>query len=156
MERGYLCSQPCRIFSNGFKVNPGGNHPANNQSIFIPSYSIYFKFSDRNKRIPTNPLVFMLWRSFGKECFLCILMSPTVDLLRRSYGIETALVNQILGILLDHLQREGVDPLDAHTVRAIAQFMIERKDLVIKLLDYARKCESVNRPLNEPFFQENN
>lgn len=83
-------------------------------------------------------------------------MSPTVDHLRRSYGIETALVNQILGILLDHLQREGVDPLDAHTVRGIAQFMVERKDLVIKLLDYARKCESVHRQLNQPSFQENN
>lgn len=62
----------------------------------------------------------------------------------RTYGIEPALVDQILSILLGHLSEGGEnDPLNAHTVRAIAQFMIEKKDIIVRLLEFALQCKSV-------------
>ena len=61
----------------------------------------------------------------------------------RTYGIEPELVNQILGILLDHLVLSDNDPLNVHTVRTIAQFMIERKNIIMELLSFALKYQSV-------------
>ncbi|UJR31150.1 hypothetical protein I4U23_018657 [Adineta vaga] len=60
----------------------------------------------------------------------------------KSYGIEPALVDQILDILMDHLIQSENDPLDVYTVRTIAQFMIERKNIIIRLLEFALKHES--------------
>jgi hypothetical protein len=54
-------------------------------------------------------------------------------------------VEQILNILINHLVGSEDDPLDAHTVGTIAQFMIERKNIVIALLDFALKHEPVRR-----------
>lgn len=62
----------------------------------------------------------------------------------RTYGIEPTLVDQILGIFLDHLVLNDNDPLDVHTVRAIAQFMMEKKTIIIQLLNYASKHQPVN------------
>jgi hypothetical protein len=61
----------------------------------------------------------------------------------RTYGLEPSLVNQILNILTDHLTQGENDPLDVFTVRTIAQFMIERKNLIISLLDFTLKCQPV-------------
>jgi hypothetical protein len=61
----------------------------------------------------------------------------------RTYGIEPTLVEQILGILTDHLALSENDPLDIHTVRTIAQFMMERKNIIIALLTFASKYQSV-------------
>ncbi|CAF3087081.1 unnamed protein product [Rotaria sp. Silwood2] len=62
----------------------------------------------------------------------------------RTYGIEPSLVNQILGILLNHLSQGENDPLNIHTVGTIAQFMIERKDIIVPLLDFTLKCQPDN------------
>jgi len=53
------------------------------------------------------------------------------------------LVNQILDILIDHLSKHGNERLDICTIRTISQFMIERKDIIIHLLEYALKCQPV-------------
>ncbi|CAF0980083.1 unnamed protein product [Rotaria sordida] len=62
----------------------------------------------------------------------------------RTYGIEPSLVNQILNILLNHLSEGENDPLNIHTVRTIAQFMIERKDIIVPLLNFTLKCQPDN------------
>ncbi|CAF2041519.1 unnamed protein product [Rotaria magnacalcarata] len=62
----------------------------------------------------------------------------------RTYGIEPSIMNHIIGILLDHLSQGENDPLNVHTVRTIAQFMIERKDIIVPLLDFTLKCEPDN------------
>ncbi|CAF4622067.1 unnamed protein product [Rotaria sp. Silwood1] len=62
----------------------------------------------------------------------------------RTYGIEPLLVNQILDILLNHLSDGENDPLNVHTVRTIAQFMIERKNIIVPLLDFTLKCQPDN------------
>lgn len=61
----------------------------------------------------------------------------------RTYGIEPALVDQILDILINHLVQSENDPLDVHTVRTLAQFMIETKNIILSLLNFALKHESV-------------
>lgn len=61
-----------------------------------------------------------------------------------AYGIDDSLLNQIIIILLQHLQKEGHDSLDAHTARTISQFMIETKEIVIRLLEYTQKCQTVS------------
>ena len=66
-----------------------------------------------------------------------------MNLLIRTYGVEPALVNQILNILMDHLTQGENDPLDIFTVRTIAQFMIERKNIIISLLDFTLKYQPV-------------
>ncbi len=70
-----------------------------------------------------------------------------IYLFLRTYGIEPSLVEQILNIFLDHLALSDNDPLDIHTVRTIAQFMIERKNIIIQLLDFASKSQPVNKHL---------
>jgi hypothetical protein len=70
-----------------------------------------------------------------------------IYLFLRTYGIEPSLVEQILSIFLDHLALSDNDPLDIHTVRTIAQFMIERKNIIIQLLDFASKSQPVNKHL---------
>ncbi|CAF0872243.1 unnamed protein product [Adineta ricciae] len=55
----------------------------------------------------------------------------------RTFGIESLFVNQTLNILLKHLSTNGNDPLNSCTIRTIAQFMIEQKDIVIQLIEYA-------------------
>jgi hypothetical protein len=61
----------------------------------------------------------------------------------RTYGIEPSLLDQILSILLDHLVLSENDPLNIHTVRTIAQFMIERKHIIVQLLNFALKFQTV-------------
>jgi hypothetical protein len=70
-----------------------------------------------------------------------------ICLFTRTYGIEPSLVNQILDILFDHLTNGENDPLNICTVRTIAQFMIERKHIIVSLLEYALKCEPVNKKI---------
>ncbi|CAF1143690.1 unnamed protein product [Adineta ricciae] len=60
----------------------------------------------------------------------------------KTYGIEPALVDQILDILINHLAQSENDPLDVHTVRTISQFMIETKNIVVSLLNFALKHEA--------------
>jgi hypothetical protein len=72
----------------------------------------------------------------------------------RTYGIEPSLVNQILDILIDHLAKSTNDPLDVHTVRTIGQFMIERKNIIIPLLDFALKYQPVNSTRDLVVFNE--
>ncbi|CAF0778709.1 unnamed protein product [Adineta steineri] len=60
----------------------------------------------------------------------------------KTHGIDQSLVDQILDILINHLVQSGNDPLDVHTVQTIAQFMIERKNIVVSLLDFALKYPS--------------
>ncbi|CAF3517497.1 unnamed protein product [Rotaria sp. Silwood1] len=59
----------------------------------------------------------------------------------RTTGIEPMLVDQILDILLNHLIIDEHDPLDVYTIRTIAEFMIERKNIVIRLLEYLLNCQ---------------
>lgn len=40
--------------------------------------------------------------------------------------------------------KDEQDPLDVHTIRTIGQFMIEQKNLIVRLLEYALKCQPVN------------
>jgi len=61
----------------------------------------------------------------------------------RTHGIEPTIVDQILEILTDHLALSENDPLDIHTVRTIAQFMIERKNIIIALLTFTLKYQPV-------------
>ena len=61
----------------------------------------------------------------------------------RTYGIEPNLVDQIFDIFTDHLALSENDLLDVHTVRALAQFMIERKNVTIALLTFTSKCQPV-------------
>ena len=61
----------------------------------------------------------------------------------RTYGIEPALVDQILDILISHLAQSENDPLDVHTVRTISQFMIETKEIVISPLNFELKHKAV-------------
>lgn len=75
-----------------------------------------------------------------KKIFVCFV----IDLFR-TYGIDPSLVNQILDILIDHLAKStDDDPLDVHTVRTIGQFMIERKNIIVPLLDFALKYQPVS------------
>jgi len=90
-----------------------------------------------------NQLVIMLRKYFGilnKEniFFFC-------NLFIRTYGIEPSLVDEILSILSNNLTRSENDPLDIHTIRTIAQFMIEKKNLIISLLVFALKYQPVNK-----------
>ncbi|CAF3948071.1 unnamed protein product [Rotaria sp. Silwood2] len=62
----------------------------------------------------------------------------------RTTGIEPMLVNQILDILLNHLATDEHDPLDIYTIRTIAEFMIERKDIIIRLLEYVLNCQATD------------
>jgi hypothetical protein len=59
--------------------------------------------------------------------------------------MEPTFLNQILDVLLGHLTKTENDQLDICSIRAIAQFMIERKDIIVRLLEYALKCESVRK-----------
>lgn len=61
----------------------------------------------------------------------------------RLYGIEPSLIDEVLKVFIEHLNISQDDPLDVFTVRAMAQFMIERKDVVVGLLEYALKCQPV-------------
>ena len=74
-------------------------------------------------------------------------ISFDVDLLSlspcRTYGIEPALIDVILDILINHLHNSSNDSLDVHTVRTIAQFMIERKNIIVPLLEFTLKCQPV-------------
>jgi len=63
----------------------------------------------------------------------------------RTYGIEPNLVNQMLNTLMDHLVLSENDPLDVHTVRTIAQFMIEKKNIIVNLLTFTSKYASVRK-----------
>lgn len=65
----------------------------------------------------------------------------------RQYGIEPSIVNNIIKILLEHLSQGEDDLLNAATLRTVAQFMIERKDIVISLLNFTLKCQPVIRNL---------
>jgi hypothetical protein len=44
---------------------------------------------------------------------------------------------------MNHLTQGENDPLDIFTVRTMAQFMIERKNIIISLLDFALKYQPV-------------
>lgn len=94
-----------------------------------------------NKVIRMNQLVIILWKYFG---ILNLKKKNYFILFLRTYGIEPSLVEQILGILLDHLALTDNDPLDIYTVRTIAQFMIEKKTIIIQLLNYTSKQSAVN------------
>lgn len=52
-------------------------------------------------------------------------------------------MEKFLKILLEHLTMGGNDRLRICTVRTIAQFMIERKDIIVALLELAGKCPPV-------------
>ncbi|MCC7159941.1 MAG: hypothetical protein IT281_10450 [Ignavibacteria bacterium] len=65
------------------------------------------------------------------------------DCILRTSGIEPTIVNQILDILRNHLSKDKHDPLDVCSIRAIAEFMIERKDIIVHLLEYALSFEAV-------------
>ena len=45
---------------------------------------------------------------------------------------------------MDHLALSENDPLDIFTVRTMAQFMIERKNIIITLLSFTSKCQPVS------------
>lgn len=61
----------------------------------------------------------------------------------RTYGIEPNLLDQIFDIFTDHLALSENDPLDVHTIRALAQFTTERKNVIIALLAFTSKCQPV-------------
>ena len=61
----------------------------------------------------------------------------------RTNGLDDPLLGRILDIFHGHLNEQKRDPLDQHAIQTIPQFMFERKDLVIKLLNYAECCEQV-------------
>ncbi|CAF1445751.1 unnamed protein product [Adineta steineri] len=62
----------------------------------------------------------------------------------RIYGIESLFVNQILDILLSHISIDENNVLNTCTIRTIAQFMIERKDIIVQLLEYALNFQPDN------------
>jgi hypothetical protein len=68
--------------------------------------------------------------------------------------MDPIFVNQILDIFLNHLTKTEHNQLDICTIRTIAQFMIERKNIIIPLLEYALKCQSVRRFLKKNFFKK--
>ncbi|CAF0846486.1 unnamed protein product [Rotaria sordida] len=59
----------------------------------------------------------------------------------RTTGIEPILINQILDILLSHLAKDEHDPLEVYAIRTISEFMIERKDIIVRLLEYVLNCQ---------------
>ena len=63
--------------------------------------------------------------------------------------MEPMFVNQILDILLNHLRDDGHNPLNIYTLQTVAQFMIERKDIILRLFEYALECEPVKIIRNE-------
>ena len=65
--------------------------------------------------------------------------------LDRTYGIDSKLVDEILNILLEQFTTGANDRLNICTVRTIAQFMIERKSIIVCLLESARKYPPVGR-----------
>ena len=65
-------------------------------------------------------------------------------MLRRTFDVDVTSVNDLLDVLLEHLNNEEIDALDRWTTNTIAQFMIERKDVILRLLEYTRKCRSVS------------
>ncbi|CAF2100174.1 unnamed protein product [Rotaria magnacalcarata] len=67
----------------------------------------------------------------------------------RTSGIEPVIVNQILDVLLHHLSKDKHHPLDACAIRAIAEFMIERKDIIVQLLTYALTFEANDKSRQE-------
>ncbi|CAF4559292.1 unnamed protein product [Rotaria socialis] len=67
----------------------------------------------------------------------------------RTSGIEPVIVNQILDILLHHLSKDKHHPLDVCTIHAIAEFMIERKDIIVQLLAYALTLEANDKSRQE-------
>lgn len=91
-----------------------------------------------------NLLVIISSKPFGQskidfiQCGLSLFLGPC-----RTYGIEPALIDVILDILINHLHNSSNDSLDVHTVRTIAQFMIERKNIIVPLLEFTLKCQPV-------------
>lgn len=45
---------------------------------------------------------------------------------------------------MNNLLNDQHDALDQATIRTMAEFMIERKDIVVRLLEYTLSCEPVN------------
>jgi len=89
-----------------------------------------------------NQHVLIQLKYFGRKNFVFFIIY-FICFFQRTYGIESMLVNQILDILIDHLLKHGNERLDICTIRTLSQFMIERKDIIIHLLEYALKCQPV-------------
>ncbi|CAF0824785.1 unnamed protein product, partial [Didymodactylos carnosus] len=71
----------------------------------------------------------------------------------RTYGIEPTLVNEILSILLTNLATSENDNEEQNsrlcTIRTIGQFVIERKNIILALLELATKSEQDDIVANE-------
>lgn len=67
----------------------------------------------------------------------------SITFLFRQERFVDGLVHEILDILNDHLNPEKREALDKFAIDTIPKFRIERKNIVLKLFDYADLCEKV-------------
>jgi hypothetical protein len=127
--------------SNAYREKTGGHSRTAKSPNSVRSLSICVRFSNRRRPIRTNPPAPTSARSSGRASSLLPLSHRLLT--RRTFDVDATSVNDLLDVLLEHLNNEEIDPLDRCTTNAIAQFMLERKDIILRLLEYTRKCRSV-------------